>query len=751
MKKSLKNLLIGIEIIFFFSILNFKLLAKSQTDTSLNLKSIQAVKVEKGPKIDGILKDKVWQEAAVVTGFRQTNPKEGEPVSEKTQVRVLYDDKNIYFGFECFDSEPAKIVKRLTERDAFSSADDVSVLLATFDDNRNAYVFSVNASGVQTDSILSSFGGAPGRGGYRHWAGDRSWDAVWNSKIRVNDKGWFAEMAIPFRVLRFSSDREQIWGINFSRTIRRKNETASWTSYQRDFGFTRIDRAGKLVGLKNIKPGHGLEILPYAMASKERIISGEEEQNFFDKEAGLDLKYSLTPNLTLDATLNPDFGQVESDIERIDVSRYEKFFPEKRPFFLEGANIFSTPVQLFYSRRIGKKFSDGSIANILGGLKWTGKMNGFELGLIDALTKKKEYSLDGESEVEPFANYSVFRLKKDVLERSTIGFILTNKDFKDDSIFSYSRAVGIDMNFNWSNYYNAVFMLAKSFSPRVNDNDYALIAGISRSTDKFFIGFSGQGYGRNFNINEMGFLPRNDLISFGLRTNYKPRPEKFGIRQMSFGPQFMIGYDTRGVYQFGQLGTNLDFTFDFPENLWGWGYWRLGLNYDFSQEYYEDVENSSGEWKIYNYKSLSGSFSTDYNKKVFLRLSTSIKDFLDYEDKYFGKNKNLNLSLNVVPLSNLSLNLGINNSYEYYGNGILDDIKRLVVVRLHYSWTKKLFLKLLAQRRIGKIEDHSINALIGYYLNAKSIVYLAYNSSKNTSAGLDDNVLFLKFSYLFNF
>ncbi|HJX05490.1 MAG TPA: DUF5916 domain-containing protein [Candidatus Nanoarchaeia archaeon] len=718
-----------------------------KTQAELVVPKVEAVKIEKGPKIDGSLDDLVWQQAAVVDGFKQTNPNEGDAVSEKTEVKVLYDEHNIYFGFENFDSEPSKIIRRVTQRDTASSSDKVSVLLSTFNDKRNAYIFTLTAGGVQTDAFLGSSGGG---GEDYHEIGDTSWDAVWSSGVKVNDKGWFAEIAIPLKILKVSSQQEQSWGINFLRSISRKNESASWASFERDFGFRRIDRAGELVGIKDIKSGKGLEILPYAMASSEKLVSNGQRQSFFDKNAGLDLKYSPVSNMMLDATVNPDFGQIESDLERIDVTRYEKFFPEKRPFFLEGASTFSMPVQMFYSRRIGRKLPDGSVAPILTGFKMTGKTNGFELGFIDALTGARQYSFFGDA-TEPFTNYGVLRVKKDVLDRSSLGLMLTTKDFQGNGAYSYSRALGIDGNFSFSKYYSAGFMVAKSFNPGIKGDDYLFVGGVGRNTDLWNVNLSGGLLGKNFTINEMGYMERNDLMGGEFSASINPRPEKFGIRQIYLGPRASAYYDTSGVFQLSQLRNSLFTIFDFPEKLWHLGYWVMDLNYSIAKEYYEDVINGSNNWRTYNYKTLSAEIMTDSSKMISLGIEGSTGDFLDYYDKYLGKNNNLEFMITANPRSNLSLSLSLNNSYEYYGSGELDEVKRLIVGRVNYAITKDLFIKVLAQKVMNGEQGHSINALLEYDLNAKSRLFLVYNSTKNSSLQLDDNVVFLKFSYLFDF
>jgi len=715
--------------------------------------SILAKKVETGPRIDGFLNDDVWRFAEIISDFRQTDPNEGAPASEKTTVRVLYDEDYVYFGFECFDSETDKIVKRITERDSRSSADNVKILLDTYHDGRNAFIFQVNASGVQSDAV-DQMGGGRGRGRGGWGMGDLSWDGLWKAEVKTDEQGWYAEVAIPFKTLRFSTEEIQTWGVNFSRNIERKNETACWQSFNRDFTFRRIDKAGHLTNLRGINPGHNVEILPYLMTSRERYETSDDVENFFDKNVGFDFKYGITPNITADVTVNPDFGQIEADVEKIEVSRYEKYYPEKRPFFLEGANIFDTPINLFYSRRIGHKLSDGSTARIYGGAKLTGKTrNGYSLGLVNTVSEKREYMEGDTSLIEPLTNFSVFRVKKDILNNSYVGFLMTSKDRKEEGELDYSRSFGVDMNFIFRNHYNFSLMMAKSSNPGISDNDYGLTARFARNTDRFSLSTEYTEYGREFEINALGFLNQNDRRKRKINFRYKPRPEKFGIRRIEFGPSFENEYSLDGVYQGGRLRGDVSFTFDFPEKLWGWGYWRGNFDFGERKEYYADVINGSDDWTWYTYNFYSMRFSTDFGKPVFFMGNVSVKDFLDYSDKYFGKSKDFNLSLSVVPKSNMSFWFSVRNIYEYYSNGRLEELKRQFVLRTHYSITRDLFIKVLAQLKTNGYSGHTVNALIGKFLNAKSVFYLVLNASRESGEDYfyDNKVFFGKFSYLLQY
>jgi len=336
-------------------------------------KEARAIRTTKSIKIDGQLDDPAWQDSEVITGLTQKEPEEGESATELTEIRILYDDKFIYFGFTCFDSEPDKIVAKEMRRDAELRHDDyIEVFLDTYHDHRNAVYFVTNPTGAKRDGLIRE------EGTNVNW----DWDGWWYTKSHRSQKGWTAEMAIPFYTLRYSQAGVQTWGINFSRQIARKKEELYWAPIIRDYGYFgkfRVSFYGNLTGLEDLKQGKRLHVMPYVIGGGKQ----EEESSMgFSADAGLDLKYRLTSNLTADVSVNTDFAQVESDLEQFNLTRFPLFFPEKRTFFLEGSEIFriaekARPFEpqgmfLFYSRTIGLS-EDGEMIPVMGGLRVTGK------------------------------------------------------------------------------------------------------------------------------------------------------------------------------------------------------------------------------------------------------------------------------------------------------------------------------------------------------------------------------------------
>lgn len=409
--------------------------------------TLRAVRVAEAPIVDGLLTDDVWSLAGVADGFRQRDPDEGAPATERTEIRVLYDNVALYVGARLYDSQPSGISRRLSSRDGWPDADNITVLVDPRDDHRTGAQFTVTAAGVQRDSVISN-----------DTFTDDSWDAVWTSAVSIDDEGWSAELRIPFSQLRLNAATRGIWGINVSRFIRRKNETV-WLEFwpKNDNGLA--SRMMHLIGLDEVRPRRRLELAPYA-AMRQEFVERTEGDPFNDGartfgSIGMDVKASVRGGLVLDATINPDFGQAEVDPAVVNLTAYETFFQEKRRFFIDGAEIFnnfgqggsnnffgfnSSNPDLFYSRRIGRApavdaegdFVDAPRATtILGAARLTGKTSsGWSIGVIEALTApERARHVTGAARdstlVEPRTNYFVARMQRE-FPRGGAGFLTTS-------------------------------------------------------------------------------------------------------------------------------------------------------------------------------------------------------------------------------------------------------------------------------------------------------------------------------------
>ena len=422
--------------------------SKQQPPVQPEQKIVRAVRADGPITIDALLEESVWKGPAS-DGFTQSDPSDGSPSTEKTNVWVAFDDKALYVAAFCFDSDPKGIVSRLGRRDDEVDSDWFIFAVDPYYDKRTGFLFGVNPAGSIRDETL-----------FNDVNDDESWDGVWEGKAHVNGQGWTVEMRIPFNQIRFPKKDEYIWGVNFQRTIKRKNERASFAWVPKNES-AYVSRFARLEGISAIRPGTHLEILPYAVGQAQ--LRPSEAGNPFETgrkalgNMGFDLKVGLKSNLTLDATVNPDFGQVEVDPAVVNLSAYETYYQEKRPFFIEGASIFdgfgrggvyinaeiNWPMPtFFYSRRIGRSpqgnitqsgdyFSVPDRTTILGAAKATGKVGGWNVGFVNALTSREFAQIDAaglrlKEEMEPFTYYGALRGQKDIGDgQRGFGFIAT--------------------------------------------------------------------------------------------------------------------------------------------------------------------------------------------------------------------------------------------------------------------------------------------------------------------------------------
>ena len=429
---------------------------------------VQAIRLEETVTVDGILSESVWHNGCCVTEFTQREPDEWAEATEKTEVRIAYDDDALYVGARMYDSAPDSIIARLGRRDEWPSADFFRFYIDPYYDRRSGFYFGLNAAGTCDDGIL-----------YNDEWSDDSWDGVWQGKVNIDDKGWTAEMRIPYSQLRFQKKDRYVWGINFRRCIERKHEH-DYVVFVPMNGSGFVSRFVDLVGIENIDPARQIKVLPYSRLKAEYIPADPDDPfndgSRYPPDMGADFKIGLSNNLTLDATINPDFGQVEVDPAVINLGDVETFYSEKRPFFIEGSSIFEfgyggsrnfwsfnwSGPEFFYSRRIGRR-PQGSLPDhdwvqvpegtqILGATKLSGKIgNNWNVGTLLALTARENAKLDTsghtfQAEVEPLTYYGVARAQKEMNEgKQGLGFIstLSKRMFEDTRLKDdFNRAAG---------------------------------------------------------------------------------------------------------------------------------------------------------------------------------------------------------------------------------------------------------------------------------------------------------------------
>ena len=476
------------------------------------------------PAVDGRVNDEAWLNIEPYDRFTQQDPIEGAPASERTEVRVLFDKSNVYIGIICFDSEPDKIIVNQSRRDAdLTETDAVIVVFDTFNDSQNGFVFGTNPLGIEYDGQVSGEGqtsgitqGQSGTSGSQRGtisAFNANWDGDWRVKASVTERGWEAEMAIPLKTLRYAIGNNRTWGFNVKRNIRRKNEQVYLSPIQRGFDVYRVSAAAKLTGL-DLPYRRDLKLTPYALGSANKDYTVASDQLERKGDVGLDVKWGIRPNLTADFTVNTDFAQVEADEEQVNLTRFDVFFPEKRPFFLENASVFQfgapQQIDLFFSRRIGLSGagSAGVPIDIPGGARLSGKVGGFNIGLLDMQTDDARDARTG-APIANANNFGVIRLQREI-GRSNIGAIFVNREGTGSASggSNYNRAYGLDAALQVSKNSKLFTFLARTDSPAARGgSDYSgrLFYNFTNNLWQVSGGYSQ--VGDSFNP-EVGYLPR---------------------------------------------------------------------------------------------------------------------------------------------------------------------------------------------------------------------------------------------------
>jgi hypothetical protein len=475
-------------------------------------RSVRAVRLAPGERVtlDGRLDEPFWTRIEPAADFIQVDPLNGLPATEPTEVRIAFSGDTFYMGVTCFDSEPEKWIGYQRRRDEFLPADDRFMwTIDTFLDARTGYFFEMNPSGLMADSLMGVNGD------------NRQWDGIWNARVAHTEFGWTIEIAIPFRTLNFNPDSDT-WGINFQRTVRRKNEDSIWMGWPRNQGLRRMTNAGHVTGIRDVTQGHGLDIKPYGLATTDDHPTG-----------GLDLFYNPTPGLRANLTLNTDFAQTEVDQRQVNLTRFSLFFPEKRDFFLDGAPSFdfASPggdliVNPFFSRRIGLS-ADGTPQPITFGTKLTGQLAGHDVGVLHVRTS------DGDPD-QPFTSedFTVARVKRRLLRQSYVGAIYTRRAPTDGSAEA-SHTAGIDLRLATSTFLgnqnlegNAWFI--HDGRPDVRSGNNAFGANIAYPNDRYEARLTVREVQANFNPS-VGFVTRRDYRRYQPQFVFGPRPRNSRI------------------------------------------------------------------------------------------------------------------------------------------------------------------------------------------------------------------------------
>jgi len=709
--------------------------------------SATATRATEAPVIDGdITNDPAWKSATPITSFWQEQPDEGQPASEKTEVRVIFTADTLYVGVQLFDSDPSGIIVSDARRDApMDDTDSFQMIVDTYRDRQNGFVFGTNPAGIEYDGQVTNEGQGGGGLGFGQMQSGGSgagfninWDGAWSVRTKITEQGWAAEFAIPFRTLRYPAAETQTWGINFQRNIRRKSERAYWAPIPRQFNLYRLSLAGTLGGVQT--PAlRNLRITPYVLGNA--LESGVKPvDSTLLGEIGGDLKYSITPSLTLDATVNTDFAQVEVDDQQVNLDRFNLFFPEKRPFFLENAGFFSVgnpgEVDLFFSRRIGIGDAGQSIP-IMGGGRVSGKAGKFNVGVLNMQTDDYQDTLAG-------TNFSVARVSRDLPNRSSIGAIFTNRlavgDLANDA--AAARTFGVDGKWGIGATTMVTGFLAKTDTEGVTDGDHAFNIRSQTNRPQWDLNMGYQEVGEGFNP-QVGFLSRKGYRKPDISLMTRFRPQDFiGIHELRPHATFRGFWGLDDFQETGFLHLDNHWQFrDSTEIHTGMNLTREGVRtpfeifpgifvppgtYDHAEAQLVGMSNQGAPFSVSMRATIGGFFGGDrvtLNPTIRMRAGDALTAEVNYQR-------------NDVKLP--------------WG----DFVTNLVRTRVSYSFSSRVFTQALIQYN-DRADLWSMNFRFGWLQAANTGLFVVYTDTHGLYDLFDrpertDRSLIVKYSYMFD-
>ena len=701
--------------------------------------SMIAQSLDRTPVVDGnVLDDGAWTAVAAASGFWQVKPNDGEPSTQRTEVRIGYTDNALYIAVVAYDDNPDGIIVTDSRRD--SSLDDTDAFLVIIDgmrDRRNGYVFGTNAAGVEYDGQVTREGadlfGAGGRGF------DLNWDGSWQVKSIISDFGWSAEFEIPFQTLRYGSDLDRPWGINFQRNIRRNNEIAYWSPLDRNHNLYRVSEAGTISGIVP-PPNRNLKLTPYVLGTRRS--GGELPDTENDSEFGFDIKYSITPSLTLDVTYNTDFAQVEADEQQINLDRFNLFFPEKRPFFLENLEQFAvgTPqeTELFFSRRIGIS-EDGTQIPVDGGVRMSGKVgSSTNVGLLYMSTE----SVEG---IAPGNQYTVARINQDLGNRSSIGAIYVGRD-GDGSYLSpagddNNRTFGLDGRLGIGDHLIVQSWIAKTETPGLNGRDDAFEVKADYSSPKWTSRFLYSEVGVDFNP-EVGFLSRKDFRSVSTTLLRRIRPSGGG-RLLEMRPHVSYnGYwNFDGFQETGFLHMDSHFEYRSGTEL----HTAVNLTRAGILDPFEIIDGVVIQPGTYDHTEIQIIYFTNQSRPLSFRLDATVGG------RFGGDRASIAPQIKFRIGESFSSELSIN--YNDFDLPVPDGqfTANLAKLRLSYSFTPKILMQALVQ--YNDLEERlGTNLRFSWLQSANSGLYLVYNEVDEQGIGAlpTGREFILKYSRIFD-
>ena len=691
------------------------------------------------PILDGdVLGDAAWRGAEPATGFWQIQPDAGRPATQHTEVFLAFSDDALYIGLVAYDENPDGIIVTDSRRDAdLDDTDSFRIVIDGQLDRQNGFVFGTNPAAIEYDGqvIREGTGGQFGIGG----GFNLNWDGTWDVAAEISDIGWSAEFRIPFRTLRFGAGEEQVWGINFQRNIRRNNEEAFWAPLDRNFSIYRVSEAGTVTGIVP-PPQRNLKVTPYVLASSAE--GGDLVGTNNETEFGVDLKYSITPALTLDLTYNTDFAQVEADEVVINLDRFNIFLPEKRPFFLENAGTFtvgnSQEAEMFFSRRIGIS-EDGVPIPIDGGVRLSGKLGGTtNVGFLHMSSEP----LAGEA---PGNTYTVARINQELPNRSSIGAIVINRDGDGSHLVSpendENQTYAVDGRWGVGDYLIVSAWAAKTETPTLTGKDdaYSLKANYNSAKWRNLIEYTE--VGGDFNP-EVGFLTRSDYRKFATTVLRRIRPDDmWGLLEIRPHVSYRGYWDFEGFQETGFL--HLDSHWEFRNGYeihTGVNFTREGV-----KEAFDIIDGVTIQPDTYDHAEVQIVFNSDLSAPLSLNLRTTVGG-------RFGGDR---VSVSPVIRYRVGETFSTELAYDYNDfdlpvpNGQFR--ANLTRLRLSYSFSPKILVQALLQ--YNEVDDvFGTNFRFSWLQSANSGLFLVYNEVDERGVGArpTGREFIIKYSHIFD-
>lgn len=697
----------------------------------------EAVRTRERITLDGHLDERDWQQAAPATDFVQWEPVAGAPASERTEVRFLYDESNLYIGATCFDSQPDRmVVKDLKEDFSPNDSDFLGIFLDTLHDARSGFLFATNPAGAKHDVQASHDGDEA----------NIDWDGVWDVRVSVDERGWVAEFRIPFRTLRFASIASQEWGLNVVRRVRRLNEDSNWSPLPRRYRVSRASMAGTLRGIDSVRQGRNLKVKPFATGGFTDLwataspTAPRTRDNDFD--AGIDLKYGVTQELTLDATYRTDFSQVEVDQQQVNLTRFNLLFPEKREFFLENRGIFNVasmsnggadPVIPFFSRRIGLS-SDGFPIPIVGGARLSGKAGTYDVGLIAMRTEH-----DG---AVPANTFLVGRVAKYFRSNTWIGGLVTERDSTVPG--DHNETFGVDGNVRvFEKLELSVYAFQSHTSASLTDrrgrNQARMFEAVFEDDD-LSLRAQYDIVQPNFNP-EVGFVRRRNTEHYTGTVVWRPRPKR---RQLIRNYSFMGDYDyygtaSSGELEISELQTSAGISFQNSSSV--------TVNANFENEHLLEPFNIHTGVAIpvgeYPYQRYGVNTSTDRSRAVSGGFRLETGEFWNGDSTSYGGN------LELRPNRHFNLNLNFSRNHVDLPNGQFTTT--LVGTRVLLAFTSRMFLNSFVQYN-ADTRQFSSNTRFNIIHRPLSDLFIVYNDRRDTTAHRPlERTFIVKFTNMFEF